>query len=48
MNERLRKGHVAERIKRLESGEGIDWASAEAMAIGTLLHQGRTWGVGLH
>lgn len=40
VNERLRKSHIAERIRKLESGDNIDWASAEALAIGSLLHQG--------
>lgn len=40
VNERLRKSHIGERIKKLETGTNIDWATAEAMAFGTLLHQG--------
>ena len=40
VNERLQKGHIRERLKSLESGEGVNWATAEALAIGTLLYQG--------
>ena len=40
VNERLQKGHVRERLKSLESGERVNWATAEALAIGTLLYQG--------
>ncbi len=46
VNERLRKSHISERIKRLEQGDSIDWATAEALAMGTLLYQGQnsiTW-----
>lgn len=28
------------RLKALDSGEGIDWATAEALAFGSLLHEG--------
>ena len=40
VNERLRKSHIVERMRRLESGDSIDWATAEALAMGTLLYQG--------
>lgn len=40
VNARLRKSHVQERVKRLEEGAGLDWATAEALALGTLLYQG--------
>lgn len=36
----LKKTHVETRIKKLTSGTGIDWATAEALAIGSLLYQG--------
>ncbi|XP_022787168.1 probable 2-oxoglutarate dehydrogenase E1 component DHKTD1, mitochondrial [Stylophora pistillata] len=36
----LKKTHAKARIKKLGSGTGIDWATAEALAIGSLLHQG--------
>ncbi|XP_058954932.2 2-oxoadipate dehydrogenase complex component E1 [Pocillopora verrucosa] len=36
----LKKTHAEARIKKLESGAGIDWATSEALAIGSLLHQG--------
>jgi len=35
----LKKHHVENRIKRLEAGTGIDWGTAEALAIGSLLYQ---------
>lgn len=40
MNDRLKKSHITDRIRKMESGCDIDWATAEALAIGTLLHQG--------
>ena len=40
VNERLRKSHVEERIRKLGMGNNIDWATAEALAIGTLMLQG--------
>lgn len=36
----LKKTHVEARIKKLESGGDVDWATAEALAIGSLLYQG--------
>ena len=36
----LKKTHVEARIKKLKSGTGIDWATAEALALGSLLYQG--------
>lgn len=36
----LLKTHVNNRIKRLENGSRIDWATAEALAIGSLMYQG--------
>ena len=41
MNKRLDQSHIQERLRRLEEGRGIDWSTAEALAIGTLLLQGR-------
>ena len=41
VNDRLRKSYIAARLKSMEQGTKIDWATAEALAIGTLLHQGR-------
>ena len=48
MNERLRKSHIADRVKKLESGCGLDWATAEALAMGTLLHQGGCGSCSMH
>uniref|UniRef100_A0A914UXX4 Transketolase-like pyrimidine-binding domain-containing protein n=1 Tax=Plectus sambesii TaxID=2011161 RepID=A0A914UXX4_9BILA len=36
----LKKTHCDARIKKLEDGSGLDWATAEALALGSLLHQG--------
>ena len=36
----LKKTHVEARLKKLKNGNGIDWATAEALAIGSLLYQG--------
>ena len=40
VNKRLDQTHVQERLKKLEEGRGIDWSTAETLAIGTLLLQG--------
>ena len=34
-----------QRRKMIETGEGIDWAMAEALAFGTLLSEGARWAV---
>ena len=39
VHERLAKYHVAARLRDVQAGK-VDWATAEAMAIGSLLHQG--------
>lgn len=36
----LQKTHVDRRVQRLTEGKDLDWATAEALAIGSLLHQG--------
>ncbi|KAL0103441.1 hypothetical protein PUN28_017599 [Cardiocondyla obscurior] len=36
----LFKNHVQSRLKKLESGNTLDWSTAEALAIGSLLYQG--------
>ncbi|XP_055630501.1 probable 2-oxoglutarate dehydrogenase E1 component DHKTD1 homolog, mitochondrial isoform X2 [Toxorhynchites rutilus septentrionalis] len=36
----LKKHHVEARLKRTAEGNRIDWATAEAMAIGSLMYQG--------
>ena len=35
----LKKHHIDGRLKKLETGTGIDWGSAEALAFGSLLYQ---------
>ncbi|KAG2224888.1 hypothetical protein INT45_010837, partial [Circinella minor] len=40
LHPRLEKYHIGSRLKRLEKGAGIDWATAEALAFGTLLKEG--------
>ncbi|XP_017891896.2 probable 2-oxoglutarate dehydrogenase E1 component DHKTD1 homolog, mitochondrial [Ceratina calcarata] len=37
---KLKKSHIQPRLEKLASGEHLDWATAEALAIGTLLYQG--------
>ncbi|CAB0042891.1 unnamed protein product [Trichogramma brassicae] len=37
---KLKKKHIEARLKKVEEGRGLDWATAEAMAFGSLLHQG--------
>ncbi|EFN80022.1 probable 2-oxoglutarate dehydrogenase E1 component DHKTD1 homolog, mitochondrial [Harpegnathos saltator] len=34
------KSHVLNRLKKIESGDSLDWSTAEALAIGSLLYQG--------
>lgn len=36
----LKKTHIEGRRKKLNTGEKIDWATAEAMAFGSLMYQG--------
>ncbi|XP_058126995.1 probable 2-oxoglutarate dehydrogenase E1 component DHKTD1 homolog, mitochondrial [Anopheles ziemanni] len=36
----LKKTHVDARLRRLADGQRIDWATAETLAIGSLLYQG--------
>ncbi|KAK4050253.1 putative 2-oxoglutarate dehydrogenase E1 component DHKTD1, mitochondrial [Microbotryomycetes sp. JL201] len=38
---RLKRMHISKRIKSLETGEGIDFATAEALAFGSLVVQGQ-------
>ena len=40
LNNRLQQSLVSDRLRRIESGSDIDWATAEAMAVGSLLYQG--------
>lgn len=40
----LSKIHVGARMKRLEEGAAVDWGLAEALAVGSLLYQGREEG----
>lgn len=37
---RLMKAHVQERMDSVAKGTSLNWATAEALAIGTLLCQG--------
>lgn len=36
----LLKSHVQSRINKVSNGTKIDWATAEAMAFGSLMHEG--------
>lgn len=38
----LQKTHIQNRLNKLIEGQGLDWATAEALAIGSLLYQGKT------
>eukprot|EP00118_Oscarella_pearsei_P016291 m.154340 g.154340 ORF g.154340 m.154340 type:complete len:917 (+) comp38634_c1_seq23:40-2790(+) len=40
LHPRLPKSHVNPRLEQLQNGASIDWATAEALAVGSLLHQG--------
>lgn len=40
LHPRLQKYHIDARLKRLEKGEGLDWATAEALAFGSLMKEG--------
>ena len=39
---RLMRSHVESRLREMESGEKLNWATAEALAIGSLLVEGHT------
>ncbi|XP_048733031.1 2-oxoadipate dehydrogenase complex component E1-like [Ostrea edulis] len=36
----VQKAHVDRRIERMKDGKGLDWATAESLAFGSLLYQG--------
>ena len=36
----LHKTHCEARVKKVTEGTGLDWATAEACAFGSLLNQG--------
>ncbi|KAJ1678135.1 hypothetical protein EV182_004700, partial [Spiromyces aspiralis] len=40
VHQRLEKLHIRPRLKNLESGTNIDWATAESLALATLLKEG--------
>lgn len=40
IHSRLQKYHIDQRSKRLAQGSGLDWATAEALAFGSLLKDG--------
>ncbi|CAO3643394.1 unnamed protein product [Mucor fragilis] len=40
VHSRLQKYHVDQRIKKLKQGHGLDWATAEALAFGSLIQEG--------
>ena len=37
---RLQKYHIDQRIKKITKGQGLDWATAEALAFGSLIGEG--------
>ncbi|CAO3589764.1 unnamed protein product [Absidia cylindrospora] len=40
VHSRLKKYHIDSRLKKLDQGTGLDWATAEALAFGSLLEEG--------
>ena len=38
----LKKTHCDRRVQRIEQGAQLDWATAEALAVGSLLIQGKS------
>lgn len=40
VHERLGKAHIESRLKQIKIGSKLDWATAEALAFGSLLMQG--------
>lgn len=40
IHQNLLKHHVSNRLARISEGDGVDWSTAEALAIGSLLYQG--------
>ncbi|ORZ14017.1 dehydrogenase E1 and transketolase domain-containing protein 1 [Absidia repens] len=40
VHSRLKKYHIDARLKKLDNGSGLDWATAEALAFGSLLEEG--------
>lgn len=40
MHPHLAKTHIERRLQKMESGAELDWATAEALALGSLLFQG--------
>lgn len=39
----LKKAHINARIERLNKNAAIDWSTAEALAVGSLLYQGKQY-----
>lgn len=39
-HKRLQKTHIAARLGQLEGDGRVDWATAEAMALGSLVEEG--------
>lgn len=37
----VQKAHVDRRLEKLKDGRGLDWATAETLAFGSLLYQGK-------
>lgn len=40
VHSRLQKYHIDQRVKKLTQGHSLDWATAEALAFGSLIQQG--------
>lgn len=43
----VQKAHVDRRLEKMKDGRGLDWATAEALAFGSLLYQGKFVSLGL-
>lgn len=40
VHENILKHHVTNRLAKISEGRNLDWSTAEALAIGSLLYQG--------
>lgn len=40
VHKRIAKYHIENRVKKLQDGKGLDWATCEALAFGSLLAEG--------
>ena len=38
----LKRAHCEARLNKLKEGTNLDWATGEALALGSLLHEGES------